>query len=510
MHRAFLFTFIVFLLFDVSLVDAKLRSFREPLAKNAVRAKKYALVIGINGSNSSKYWPLLRYAKTDAHQMKKALRVTGKFDRIWVHTRPNNTTTQYLKKSILRLKKLVKSSEDTVVLYISAHGTVSRNRRRFIITSNTSQHVPKTALPVEWIRKKLLSFRSKKIALILATCYTGSVGSKAAFLPGSKGGFKPAKKILDSAIQILSAASYAQAAFESTEYKADVYTHFWLKCFLKLKQKSIIRIHTCASHLTTPYVRKLNGQVQVPKVFSVIGANRDFFLFESTEKKKKSGYFLSKVRGGKKLLFRIFRPGRKSGVNAVSDEYTALPAGRYQVVVQDSLGATIHQRYVDIEEGQVTQLLSDWSIEFLSSSLFSKKGGADVMWGGGLSLVHPNIRFSLGMWGNSKSYQQSLPSTQVLLGAQVDLLTGWYRPSFDLVFGVYLGVGVLAKHLLHAEVATAFASAFDYGVTTRFSYWFSQRVGLTLQLSGGFSLYQRLEIVHQLEGSAHLGLRFRM
>ena len=107
------------------------------------------------------------------------------------------------------------------------HGTVSKGRTRFIITSDTTQSVSKTALSVRNIRSILGGFTSRRIGLILATCYTGLANSKSVLAKGIKGGIKPLPFEKDRAIQILSAASYAQPAFESSSFRSDIYTHFF-------------------------------------------------------------------------------------------------------------------------------------------------------------------------------------------------------------------------------------------------------------------------------------------
>jgi len=425
-----------------------------------LQPKKIALIVGIDRSVKSAFWSPLKYAKRDAQRMTKKLRASARFDRIILLDRAENTTKKALLQALQRLFRLVSSSEDTVLVYISAHGSVSKGRKRYIVTSDTTRHLAKTGLAVAKIRKLLRRLRSRKIGLILATCYNGMPGSKAVRTPGTKGGFRPARPLkAERAIQILSAASFAQPAFESSALRSDVYTHYFLDCFKRTKKKTIIRIHICATILTTKYVQKWNGEVQVPKAYSELGANRDFFLVDTKKERRKVGYL--RAAWGKKTgkKFQIFRVGRKSAaqrtVHAMSDEVTALLPGRYRVVVTDTAGRALHEQHLVIQDGEVIGLHSPWGLEFQAGAWGSTgvlKEQGDLSAVALVGLRHRYVALMLGIWGTMLSFERAW-YTQLAFELRAEAGFRWRRGKAELFAGGFLSGGLLLQDLAVVQSA---------------------------------------------------------
>lgn len=456
--------------------------------RKTLKPKKIALLLGINRSLKSQDWSPLRYAHRDASQVAQALRSQAKFDTILLRTSTQQTSKQAILDSLERLHKLVKHQDDMVFVYVSAHGTISQGLERYIVTSDTTRNVSKTGLAVKKLRALLKKLKSRRICLVLATCYTGNVRSKAVTVPGTKGAKRPARPFeIDRAIQILSAASYAQAAFESTKLQADVYTHFFLDCMRRLKSKTVIKIHLCATTKTTPYVRKWNGEVQVPKVYSELGANRDFSL-TSELSSTMMGYFHSITARKGSLWFRIFRLGKKSDEVQVhqveADEYTALAPGRYRIRVQDNKGHTVREEEIVIRANSVSQFLSDWSLHVQGGTWVN--GGAlrrdSEVWGGGLFGVrHPFFGLFFGVWGSSLSFDNQ-PYTQAILEVRLE---GGYRhrwQRFELFAGAFAS---LALVLQDANRDLNWGSWFQAGVTLSPQWWIHERWALILSADVG-------------------------
>lgn len=481
---------------------------------STLRPKKVALVIGINASKRSHYWSPLRYARQDAQRFARSLRRNASFDRIHLLTDPAQTTTQRLREALRRLQAQVKSSEDMVVVYISAHGTVSKGRVRYIITSDTTRNVSKTALSIPQIRNELRKLPSRKIGLVLATCYTGSTRSKAVKVPGFKGGITPSGPMVrERAIQILSAASYAQPAFESSLLKGDIYTHFFLDCFRKLKHKTIIKIHVCAASKTTPFVQKWNGEVQVPKAYSLLGANRDFALLSGTLRPRRMGYFRTQTGKKKGLFFRLFRMGRKSSSSrnykASSGEYAALLPGRYRVVVQSSEGRMLREDTIVVRSGRVSQLPTNWSLEFqagtwITSGLFQTNG--DVSGLGMAGIRHRYFAFFLGAWGTSVPFD-AFSYTQ--FGLELRLEGGYSHQwgRFSLFGGVYTSLSLLLQDVNQLVQPTPL---FHGGATLSLGVWLSPHWGLVLGGDVGLVPHTvNTQFRVTLNGGARLGFRYR-
>ena len=467
MHCRMICTIVICALFFIgkNKSHAGLQPAKAPI-KLSFLAKKLALVIGIEHSTKSTEWPKLRYARSDAQRVAKVLREKARFDRITLLSSERRTTKQAILQSLKRLQQRVKSPEDMVFVYISAHGVVSRGRKRYIVTSNTSANVSKTGLSVEDLRKILKKLPSRKICLILATCYTGSTKSKAVRLQGHKGSLKPALPFKRSrAIQILSAASFAQAAFESSQLKSDVYTHFFLDCLSTLKKKTIIKVHVCASSKTTAFVQKWNGEVQVPKAYSELGANRDFLLIEKAKKQQQLGYFGALFKSQKKRQIRISKLGSKASsrktIQATNSEYTALPPGRYLISIQDDKGTLLRKEEIQIEAGKVSYLLSNWSFEFqgglrLSNGALQK--GGDWLVGGLTGFRHKYFALLSGVWGTSLQFAGLQSSTsQILWELRTEGGYRWDIHRLTLFLGAFTSLGILVQ---------------DINQEAHLSYWF--------------------------------------
>lgn len=325
-------------------------------AQQAMRARKFALVVGINQTQAT-YWSALKYAETDALRMGKGLQAWAQFDRILIRTGRSQTTRSALLQSLYALRKLVKSPKDTVFVYLSAHGTVAPSKAgeaRYIVTSDTTNHIPQTGLAVTKVLSILKGFASRRIVLMLATCYTGQAQSKSRPMAGSKGPSSPKKPLSSRAIQILSATGFAQPAFESRRLGADVYTHFFLQCLHRLKRSqknvSAIDVHACASKPTMSYVKRHRGAIQVPRADSQLGANRDVYLIQKEPIQRKKGYFWAfGVKGVSSYevqpLLRAKGAGRSTpAMFATPGELMALRPGRYTVTLRDRWGR-VRDRY---------------------------------------------------------------------------------------------------------------------------------------------------------------------
>lgn len=489
---------------------------------NQLRPQKYALLIGVNQSLRTRYWNPLRYASKDAKRMARMLRTQAGFDRIVLLTSPKETTKASIISAFQRLKSLIKSPEDTLLVYISAHGTLSQGRWRYIVTSDTTQKVETTGLSVRLLQRLMAKPIARKKGLILATCYTGSNQSKAVRAPGTKGASSPRPFPKRLAVQILSAASFAQAAFESEALKSDVYTHFFMKCFQQLSSKTIIKIHVCASGLTTPYVQKWNGQVQVPKAYSQLGANYDFRLAGKGSNSRKLGYFKPTNRKGG-LFYRLFRMGSKGNqeagkvgaskarsIDASSSEWVAAEPGRYRVVAMNSQGQVIEQSVVTIQSGQTVGLLSPWSLE-LQGGTWASNGYLQQSgdWYGSFFFGARRKYFALliGGWSGTLNFDGDAYQ-QLALEVRVE---GGYRKTwqrFDLFAGGFVGTGLLLQDI-NQRLSPSFT--FRPGLTISPSYWLSDQWGLLLGLDLSVLPVRAESGVRVAFGFAvRLGLRFRL
>jgi len=492
--------------------------------KKKLKTKKIAVVVGLNQFKNP-HWSKLKYAKLDAERMGKSLRDLAGFDRIIMRSQFETTTKGKLLQTFRSLKNKIKHKEDLVFVYISAHGTVVKNPKtqkyeRYIIASDTSLNVAKTAISVPLLLSILKSYVSKRVVLMLATCYTGVESSKWTPNPGEKNNEEEKKRkirrLKSRAIQILSAAGHAQSAFESVKLKSDVYTHFFLDCLRKLKQKkqrvSAVEAHVCATPPTTLFVKKHRSAVQVPKVDSEFGANRDIYLISRAS--SQTGYFSAPKGGTKGSRFHIYpMGGRKSGNRPLmvidNSEMVALPKGRYRVARMSAQGQPLQEQILDIHEATTIYWKTPWRLEVQGGLLGASFAGNSPLYGGYLGIQYRIFQLHFGVWGTSHAFSDTtLPQLFFDLRPELSYTLEW--GAWELEAGAFLGLGLLLQHL-GAETHAGYGGIFRYGLTTTPRFWLSSTLGLGLQLDAGFSLVNLgTQWQHRFHWSARLSLQYRL
>jgi hypothetical protein len=132
------------------------------------------------------------------------------------------------------------SADDIVLVYLSTHGTLAyedaRRLKRYAVMRDTDfDHVAETGVSLEYLQSRLARLKSDRKALVLALCHSGTGKSelpddmkreletmKAEFFP------QPLHEV-SSAMMVLSASAFGQAAREDVGLGNDIYTHFLLK-----------------------------------------------------------------------------------------------------------------------------------------------------------------------------------------------------------------------------------------------------------------------------------------
>lgn len=195
-------------------------------------ARKVALLVGVPGFEDTR-WPALRFTTSDVETMASAL---SGFEVIR-QVRSEDTTRAAVLDALNRLSSDLTRTEDTLLVYLSTHGTLGRagaaDVRRFIVTSDTRKDlVEQTGLGVSEVLAAMGKVRSRRKALVLALCHSGQ--GKSALndeltraLAGRKSGFflAPVEDV-SSAMVVLSAASWGEPAIEDDVLGGDVYTHY--------------------------------------------------------------------------------------------------------------------------------------------------------------------------------------------------------------------------------------------------------------------------------------------
>jgi hypothetical protein len=207
----------------------------------ALAPKRLALLVGINAFGDPR-WPGLKHATTDATALAEVLggETGGRFDRVALLADPAGVRRAQILDGLDQLAAQNTSVDDTVVVYFSTHGTLSRGpaggMNRFLVASDSDQdRVGATALLVRELLDRFEALPSQRKLLILAACHSGAgksalPGAVTRELVGIKSGFfvKPLSEA-SRASMVLTACGWGETAREDDRLGHDIYTHFFLE-----------------------------------------------------------------------------------------------------------------------------------------------------------------------------------------------------------------------------------------------------------------------------------------
>jgi hypothetical protein len=201
----------------------------------ALAPRRVALVIGVARFDDPGWRPL-RFPVADAAAFAEVLRdpARGAFDEVEV---VDGATREEVRAALGRLAGADRDERDTVVVYVSSHGTLARDAsgqlRRYLVLRDTRlDDVAGTALGMDELKAGFDGLRSRRKVLVLATCHSG--GGKSLLpadvqdeLAGIKSGFfvRPIEEVSRAAV-VLAASDWGETAREDEKLGHDVYTHF--------------------------------------------------------------------------------------------------------------------------------------------------------------------------------------------------------------------------------------------------------------------------------------------
>lgn len=193
--------------------------------------RRFALVIGVDAFEDPRL-PALRFAESDARAMGEAL---TDYDGVTVLTSPSRA---HILEALRALERQVTRPEDTVLVYVSTHGSLGRRPgrelERFLMAHDTRLDlVDSTGIAVADLLGALDRLVSRRRAVILAMCHSGSGKSAlddplARALAGRKSAPPPLEEVSEAMI-VVSAAAFGEEARESDALGHDVYTYYLLE-----------------------------------------------------------------------------------------------------------------------------------------------------------------------------------------------------------------------------------------------------------------------------------------
>ncbi|HYX34673.1 MAG TPA: caspase family protein [Oligoflexus sp.] len=183
------------------------------------------------------FWTPLKWAQVDARKVIDKLgQGTGYImdRRILVDA---DASLDNIKRKLIEVSQEVRK-QDTVILYISSHGTLSMNQEgllgKYVVTHDTRhEQLGTTGLSHAFLKNWADSLSSSRNLMIFASCHSGVGKSRlspeiSALLAQRKGPTISLAEVSEG-ILILSAAAEGEAAHESPSLQGDVYTHFLIE-----------------------------------------------------------------------------------------------------------------------------------------------------------------------------------------------------------------------------------------------------------------------------------------
>lgn len=327
---------------------------------DSLRPKKFILSIGM-GKFDDPVWRELRFARKDASDMYKFFRKDQQgFDggELLIDDK-NPLTTEDIGKAFQRLEQDNRNEEDTVVVYISTHGTVAYKDDgkvgRYIITSKTDpKRMKATALDYDRLMASFQALKSRKKVLILAFCHSG-VG-KSVLTPEMKRALAQLKApYFEEPIQersegsiILTASGWREPALEDERLGNDVYTHFLIEGFLKDRNQdgavSITEAHSYAAQQTYEYTQ---GRQRPSAIMELLGSD-PIIVSGKLKTKNRNASLFSLMDRFSKLVVSV--DGKDYG--AVEKGLT-VPEGEVRLTIKDpDTHKVVADRVVNFQSGR--------------------------------------------------------------------------------------------------------------------------------------------------------------
>lgn len=422
--------------------------------------KRYIVSIGIN-QYSDPTWNSLQFAGKDAadvfHHFEKW------YDGGWMVTDGGENgqaakpvRTEDIRAALNRLALANTDETDTIIIYISSHGSIGRRLNpltkafeleKIIVTNDTRADAPtETGFGHSELMDYFRSLKSRRKALILDSCYSGTGKSKLnarmlSLLSKQKSRFfdAPAEDPGEGSI-LLAASAWGEEAREYSDGKNGLYTYFLLQGFEQgLKRGEAVTL-TEAHAFAAQAVKSYTQGVQNPTaIIEMVGT--DPILVKGQTNGAKNPIIYAFDWTAKRLHVLV------DGVDKGSMEKGVLE-------IPEGL------RHITIIEPEKKLVLSDRRLVLSQNQEYALSHFLNF---------HP--RYSVGL---VTTYGQSFDAkTRQILGDRGFVLNGLEGTTYDVAGRLDLSLIIAGN----SEVRSHFDSE-SVVITQKFSY-------LTAQVSGG-------------------------
>lgn len=235
---------------------------------------KWALVVGVSNFADSDL--NLKYAAKDAIDFGKFLESGAKFapDHVKVITDKDATRDNIIKQLGTGWLGRLARPNDLVVVYVSSHGSVSRDEAggvNFLVAHDTQANaLLGTGIPMQWLSQIIKEqVHSDRVVVILDVCHSGAVSGGQKGLTRDTNKFDPAKLDVGAGQAIICSSAPEQVSWESKNYANSVFTKRLIEALQQ--EKSSVDLNKAYAYLKEQVeseVLRDRGQLQTPLLFS--------------------------------------------------------------------------------------------------------------------------------------------------------------------------------------------------------------------------------------------------
>lgn len=235
---------------------------------------KWALVVGVSNFADSDL--NLKYAAKDAIDFGNFLQSSAKFapDHVKVITDKDATRDNIIKQLGAGWLGRLARPNDLVVVYVSSHGSVSRDEAggvNFLVAHDTQANaLLGTGIPMQWLSQIIKEqVHSDRVVVILDVCHSGAVSGGQKGLARDTNKFDPAKIEVGAGQAIICSSAPEQVSWESKNYANSVFTKKLIEALQQ--EKSSVDLNKAYAYLKEQVeteVLRDRGQMQTPLLFS--------------------------------------------------------------------------------------------------------------------------------------------------------------------------------------------------------------------------------------------------
>jgi caspase domain-containing protein len=329
----------------------------------ALQPRRLALLVGVQRYQDPAWRPL-RYPEADAADLAAVLRDPARGDFDEVEVLPPGADRAAVRAALTKLATRSRDERDTVVVYLSSHGTLARDAtgalRRYLVLADTRlADVAGTGLSLDELKADFERLRSRKKVLVLAACHSG--GGKSLLpegvqqeLAGIKAGFfvRPIEEVSRASV-VLAASDWGETAREDPKLGHDIYTHFLVEALQLGADRNgdgavtVSEAHDYARRMTYQFTE---GRQRPSAETTEVGVDPIVLVGRVSRAGRPELYSYAPALDG----FEIRVDGRPL---AELPGGVALDAGRHRVQVQKGEGPALLDDRLELDPGQRLDLM---------------------------------------------------------------------------------------------------------------------------------------------------------